>query len=128
MKFKLLLASLALVFSAVTFGQDATKMRSEEDLKAEAMKLTENMTKYLELDENQTARMKGLNMTFVQKKAEFAAMDAPGEEKMKMFEDFKTKHVGTIKQVLTEEQFEKFLGKYQETMELKKQKRMDKKM
>jgi tRNA U34 5-carboxymethylaminomethyl modifying enzyme MnmG/GidA len=128
MKVKVLLAALALVFSAVSFGQDAKKMPSDEQLKAQAMELTEKMTEYLDLNETQVERMKGLNMSLVKKKAEFMAMDASMDEKKEKFENFKKNHVDKLREVLTEDQFEKFKEKFQQTIELKKSKMMDKKM
>jgi len=120
MNYKLILAALALVFSTATFGQNAMDKKSDETVKAEAMELTERMTDYLELEDMQVERMKGLNMSIVKKKNEIMSMDIPTEEKVKMFEDFNQRHSRTVKQVLNKEQYEKYNKEFDQKLEMSK--------
>lgn len=114
MKIKLILTAFAFAVASFTFAQTDKAMSSEDQLKQQAMELTENMTSYLDLNDNQIERMKGLNMMFMKKKEELKAMkmsDSEMAEKVKAFEE---RHNATVKQILSEEQYKKFQAKYSE--------------
>jgi len=122
MKIKLILTVFAFAIASFSFGQSDKAQSANKDLKAQALKLTEQMTSYLELDENQVERMKGLNMSLMKRKEDLKEMNVSEDEMAEKMAAFEERHNATVKQVLNEEQYKKFEAKYGNMEEMKKQK------
>jgi len=121
MKIKLLLTALAFAVASFSFAQ-SDKAVSSDEIKQEALELTEEMASYLDLSETQIERMKGLNMSTMKKKAELKSMDLSDSEMAKKLEAYEERHKSTVKQVLSEEQYAKFEEKYSDVKVMKKEK------
>jgi len=122
MKIKLILTVFAFAIASFSFGQSDKAQSANKDLKAQALKLTEQMTSYLELDDNQVERMKGLNMSLMKRKEDLKEMNVSEDEMAEKMAAFEERHNATVKQVLNEEQYKKFEAKYGNMEEMKKQK------
>lgn len=125
MKIRLLLFAIAVSVSSISFGQTRTS-DSDNDLKEKAMELTEEMTSYLNLSDSQVERLKVLNYSFMQKKEEFVKANISPEDRAAKVKAFEERHTATIKQILDNEQFEKFQTKYS-NMKLEKVNQVKKK-
>jgi hypothetical protein len=112
MKIKLILTAFAFAIASFSFAQTDQAMSADDQIKQQATELTEEMTSYLELDENQVKRMEGLNLSLMKKKAELKGMDLPENEMAEKVSAFEARHNSTVKQVLSEEQYKKFQTKY----------------
>ncbi len=111
------LSALALVFVFALNGQD-TKMSS--DISDKAAKVTEQMATDLNLTDIQVERVKGLNMSLFKNKDEIVNSGMPVDQQQEKFNYFVERHEQTLKQVLSEEQYEKFKSKYSDMLEIKK--------
>jgi hypothetical protein len=112
MKIKLILTAFAFAIASFSFAQTDQAVSVDNQIKQKATELTEQMTSYLDLSESQEQRMLGLNMSMLKSKAQMESMnltDAEMAEKVKAYED---RNNETVKQVLSEEQYAKFKGKY----------------
>lgn len=89
-------------------------MSSDTELKQKAMDLTEEMTTYLDLSDTQVERFKVLNYSFMKKKEEFVAADMSDKDRAAKIKAYEERHTATVKQILDQEQFEKFQSKYSE--------------
>lgn len=121
MKIKPILTALAFAVASISFAQSDQAV-SSEDLKKEALELTEQMTAVLDLNEAQVERMKGLNMSIMKKKAELKGMDLSDAEMTKKIAAYEERHQSTVKQVLNDEQYKKFEEKYGDVKVMKKEK------
>lgn len=117
MRIKMALSALALVFVFALNGQD-TKMSS--DISDKAAKVTEQMATDLNLTDIQVERVKGLNMSLFKNKDEIVNSGMPVDQQQEKFNYFVERHEQTLKQVLSEEQYEKFKSKYSDMLEIKK--------
>lgn len=122
MKIKLILTAFAFAIASFSFAQTDQAMSADDQIKQQATELTEKMTSYLELDENQVKRMEGMNLSLMKKKAELESMDLPESEMAEKFMAFEEKHNATIQQVLSEEQYKKFQAEYSDVKKMKKEK------
>lgn len=122
MKIKLILTAFAFAIASFSFAQTDKAAATSDDLKAQAMELTEEMTPYLELDDNQVERMKGLNMSLMKNKEDLKAMKLSDSEMAEKISAFEERYNSTVKQVLNEEQYKKFETKYSEVKVMKKEK------
>jgi hypothetical protein len=114
MKIRLFLTAIALSAATFSFAQTDNTVNKSDQVRTEAMELTEEMTTYLDLNEAQVERMKGLNMGLMKKKAELQSMELTDAEKANKINEFEERHNATVKQVLSDEQYEKFKKKYGE--------------
>jgi len=121
MKIKLILTALAFTVASFSFAQ-SDKAMSTEQIKQQAMELTEQMTADLDLTETQVERMKGLNMSMMKKKAELQNMDLTNEQMTEKMKEYEERNNATVKQVLSEEQYDKFREKYADVKMTKKEK------
>ncbi|MEM9050478.1 MAG: hypothetical protein AAGC47_00365 [Bacteroidota bacterium] len=112
MKIRLFLSAIALCVATISFGQ--SEMSSDTELKQKAMDLTEEMTTYLDLSDTQVERFKVLNYSFMKKKEEFVAADMSDKDRAAKIKAYEERHTATVKQILDQEQFEKFQSKYSE--------------
>ena len=111
MKFRLFLSAIAISLASFSFGQDDMNS-SDAELEQKAMELTEEMPTYLELSDTQVERFKVLNLNFMKKKEALMAAEMSDEVRMEKVAKFEERHIATLKQILNEEQFEKFNSKY----------------
>ncbi len=122
MKIKLILTAFAFAIASFSFAQTDQAMSADDQIKKQSTQLTEQMTSFLDLDENQVKRMEGLNLSLMKKKAELKGMDLSESEMAEKVSAFEARHNATIQQVLSEEQYKKFQAKYADVKMTKKDK------
>ncbi|MCZ4408826.1 hypothetical protein O3Q51_08410 [Cryomorphaceae bacterium 1068] len=115
MKIKLILTAFAFAIASFSFAQTDKAVSMEDKVKQQATELTEQMTTYLDLNESQAQRMLGMNMSMFKSKAAMESMDLSDAEKAEKIKAYEERNNETVKQVLTEEQYEKFKAKYTQT-------------
>jgi hypothetical protein len=112
MKIKLILTAIAIAIASFSFAQTDQAVSVEDQVKQQATELTEQMTSYLDLSESQAQRMMGLNMSMFKSKAAMESMNLTDAEKAEKIKAYEERNNETVKQVLSEEQYEKFKAKY----------------
>lgn len=112
MKIKLILTAFAFAIATFSFSQSDKAVSMEDQVKQQATELTEQMTTYLDLSESQAQRMMGLNMNMFKSKAAMESMNLSDTEKAEKIKAYEERNNATVKQVLSEEQYEKFRAKY----------------
>lgn len=135
--FKILCLSCLFVFGATAVNAQATTMDSQTkkeakqrgeraDLSPEdrAMKQTNRMAKFLELDEEQKAKLQAINLTYAIKMEDFRKdTEAERKQMREEFKDIRKDQDASIDQILTKEQLAKLDAKKAEMKEKREARR-----
>lgn len=116
MKLKILLVTCALCVAGLGFAQ-SSEMPTKEQIKTEAIELTNEMTETLDLTDVQIERLKGMNMSTLSHVAKINAMSVSDAKKSEQMEVFMDKQEKTLSQILSEEQMEKYRSNYKSLYE-----------